>query len=349
MTRLAVLAGLIFAGLSTPALAAPAAGAGFGEWQASCDNTLVCSAIGGTSYNATPIYLQIDRGAGPGDRPTLMLGTQIGFGDPRPRSVLMRIEGADGAVLYERRLALPADQGSLYRLRLPATGPLLAAIRNGARLRLIGEGVDEGYVVKLDGSSAALRWIDERQRRAGTVTALVARGTAPASSAPPPLAPLIRRAPAVSQAHLPADPPAFVLAATADCEADGRSQAVYRLSPGKLMWLVTCNSVAGYNTGVMMYVTDEAGRRLTLPPIDHGFEDADDEADVTPDQGGSNLEYDPRTRTLRAAFYGRGMRDTGWRVEWTWDGHAFRRSLLASSGDEHATYDWPASYRARIH
>lgn len=347
MLRIIAFAGLVLLGAASPA-AAYSRPASFKDWNVVCDNTLTCSAIGGTLYTASPFYVQIVRDAGPGAQPALSIGFWRTSDAGRAPSRLW-IETADGRVLFETRLVLKEIRyWRARRLSLPLNPALLAALRDGARVRLkIEEPQADDLEVSLAGASAALRWMDARQGRAGTVTALVARGAAPAARVPPaPSAPQVRRAPAASQQGLPKRPPEW-LRAELVCEGDARpGPFVYRLGRGRLLWLAPCENIAGYNTGVRMFMSDESGRRLPDPPADRGFDDGDDEADLH--GGQTNLDFDPATRILTATVYFRQMRDCGWKVQWVWDGHAFRRVRLSMTYDEQAVFDWPVWFRARI-
>ncbi len=62
---------------------------------------------------------------------------------------------------------------------------IVAAMANGKRLTLNRKAGKEVAHASLSGSAAALRFIDAEQRRAGTVTAAVAKGTKPANTVPP--------------------------------------------------------------------------------------------------------------------------------------------------------------------
>jgi hypothetical protein len=225
----------------------------------------------------------------------------------------------------------------------PAQGAaLLAAIRNGQRLTLAPGRSD----ILLTGAAAALRWMDDQQQRAGTVTALVAKGAKPASAVPaaPPV-PLVRPGPAVSQAKLPEKLwPGMRAKLGEDCDASLSAEdydpIIARLSPGVILYGDLCYRGA-YNEIYGFLLADEKGghmRRAEIPNLD-----------------GStthllmNVGFDPETQTLSNFEKGRGFADCGGGYSWVWDGRAFRISdqteMPACRGL--SAEEWPVLFRSR--
>jgi hypothetical protein len=326
-------------GLSLAA-AAPAALANetFKDWWAACDNTRQCAAFGfgGEAFEMAG-YLKITRGAEPETAPEVRIVMEGKAGawtlsvDGRPlASVTARDEDGERAAAE-----LTAAQASA----------LIAAAANGEALQVSAGGKPLG-AISLAGSSAALRWMDDRQKRAGTVTALVAKGRAPASSMPPPQpTPVVQTAPPVSQDGLSARTPRAVSALMKDCDDDIATlevePLVARLSPGLTLWAPLCTRGA-YNMIHSFFVMDAKGVARPLAIRHPGSDDAVTEL--------MNVSYDAKTRTLYNFEKGRGLGDCGASNAWVWDGKAFVPTSQDLMGECRGVPpdDWPVTYRVEV-
>lgn len=106
-------------------------------------------------------------------------------------------EQRPGAVPVDgRTIALAADPGGKgsYRPREPRS--FLEAIVARRRADLVGAAARRLAALSTAGAAAALLYMDERQYRVGTISALVRRGPKPAAAVPrPPALPVVKRAP----------------------------------------------------------------------------------------------------------------------------------------------------------
>jgi hypothetical protein len=336
------------------ALAAPAEAQEvkhFKAWTAVCDNLKTCSALGYTEQGTdNDAFIRVTRAAGPAAEPVVRLKTALAEGDDGKAPLAWRI-GVDGATPagLEAVAARAGDDDQRRAELTPSQSrALIAALRNGSMLSLKGGKVQ--IDIGLSGSSAALLWIDDRQGRVGTVTAMAARGARPASAVPAaPPAPVIRPAPAVSQAGLPSKPPKAILASPQrkDCDSDtalSQDPLVARLGPGQVLWGAPC-SAGAYNLLSILFVADEAGkaaREITAPDAQAADPNADDEL--------MNIDYDAKTRTLTSFSKARGLGDCGSQASWVWDGKAFRLLDETVMPDcEGVTLDdWPSLYHAVV-
>ncbi|MES2343605.1 MAG: DUF1176 domain-containing protein [Pseudomonadota bacterium] len=329
----AMIAALLGALVATTAQAASKS---FQDWTAVCDNTRNCTAFGFSedSFEDRP-FLRLDRLADARAAPTIKL---VLAGETHPKTAwAVRVDGAPVAGLA------PKAKGDAEVTLTPAqTRSLLAAIRNGQRLSLApGRGE-----VMLSGAAAALRWMDDQQRRAGTVTALVAVGPKPASAVPaPPPMPLVRPGPVVSQANLPDKLlPGMRTLLGEDCDAslgaEDYAPIIARLSPGVVLFGELCYRGA-YNEIYGFLLADEQGghaRRAQIPNLD-----------------GStthllmNVDFDPETQTLSNFEKGRGIADCGGMYAWVWDGRAFRVSEQIEMPECRGLpgEEWPVLFRSR--
>lgn len=311
MRGLALLAGLMV--IAGPVSAEQTT---FKDWWVACDNLRVCTAYGFPPDEGGGMVLRVRREADANAAPELDLSVDAERGKSLDGPLSLSI----GSKVVARTSAPDGDQGDFRTWALPPTsaGPLLAAIASGDTLTLTAGSRDAG-VLSLAGASAALRWMDDRQKRAGGVTAIIAKGRAPVSAVPPPPPlPTIYRAPPVGQSGLPARPPAAVTARlkSFDCAADAPDvPEVARLSPGVLMWTIPC-WVGAYQTASALLLTDEHGGDVRLADLG-GEGDPQERALAT------SAVYDVERRELNAYAKGRGVGDCGYGATWAWTGQRF--------------------------
>jgi hypothetical protein len=320
----------------------------FKTWLAACDNLRTCSAYGFSDDAAdNPGYIRITRAAGPNAPPRVTLQGVDLNGDAKARVTWrVLVDGAAPAGLAAVATR-PSEAGPRAELSPDQARGLIAALRNGAVLTLAG--AKSPTAIPLTGAAASLLWIDDRQGRAGTITALAARGPKPAAAVPaPPLPPAIRAAPVAAQAGLPAKLPAVLAANPALSECDTGEErpepVVVRLGGGQVLWGAAC-SVGAYNVVYTALIADEAGRhaRVVHLPL----------AIATPsndDTQAMNLEYDARTGVLSSFGKGRGFGDCGEQTSWVWDGRAFRVLDDRVMPDCHgvSAADWPSVFHGVV-
>lgn len=313
----------------------------FKDWTVVCDNLRNCTVVGfGSEEGELPAILRLSRGGAAAAPARIEIDQPDGEADLKGKPPTLAIDGR--VVMTARTKPLSDAGGFTVVLDDAQVGPLLGAARNGAVLSIRTGDRTVGQV-SLAGMVAALRYADDQQRRAGTVTAMVAKGAAPASGVPaPPAAPVLRAAPAVAQAGLPSKPPAAVqaLMRKAECDVgpDGESQKpqASRLSADKVLWQIPCGGGA-YNFDSLFVVVDKAGRAALAP-----LEGVDDGL-------ATNAEYDSGTRVLSAYSKGRGIGDCGNATQWLWTGAAFETSeATVMPVCRGYGYDWPIVFHAEV-
>lgn len=333
--------GLVLAVLMLPApgLAAPPslASTEVKDWAVVCDNLRNCVANGFSQDGDDKLaILELTRAGAPDAAPRIAIEL---LGD-----LAQAIRGKSLALAVDGRtiLTVKADRDGGFALADAQVGPFLGAARNGSELS-IRLGDEALGVVSLAGMVAALRFVDDRQGRAGAVTALIAKGAKPLSATPPqPAMPVVRRAPAVAQTGLPDKPSAEVkaLMATADCDAEpdfsDAGPEAYRLSADEVLWRIPC-SAGAYNFTSLFVVADNRGGAARVAPL----EAVDDGMAV-------NAGYDPKTRMLSAYYKGRGVGDCGEADEWAWTGQSFAMTRSTFMPACRGQTDWPISYQAKV-
>ncbi|QQQ19636.1 DUF1176 domain-containing protein [Brevundimonas vitis] len=282
----------------------------FRDWIVTCDNGNDCVALSAAGNGEG--WIRIAMAAGPDARPDLSGGLLSDGGTATP-GLMMTVDGTRYALSGPGRAALPRD-----------SRVALAAMATGTSASLATR--SQSQTLSLSGVSAALLWIDERQGRLDTTTALLRRGDGPASRvpAPPPL-PRVRAASAVDQAGygegnavLPATVEALPEIQTCRADTDfspefQRAVQSARLNATTELWGVPCFSGA-YNVGYRYVISGPGGqspRAITLPTT------------AEPAETPINAEYDPATRILTAFAKGRGVGDCGFTNTWTWTGRDF--------------------------
>jgi hypothetical protein len=327
--------------LSMCALLALAAGpacatdAGFKDWWAACDNARQCTAFGySEEASESRAFLKLTRGAGAADAPAIEIMTDL-----EAAIWTVRVDGKPVAGLAGLK-----REDDRVRLTPAQSATVVAAIANGANLDVLAGG--QTAMVSLAGSSATLRWLDDQQKRAGTVTALVAKGVKPAAAVPPPPAlPLVKAAAAVSQKDLPTKLPKPVQALLTECEAGigerlETEPVIARLSPGVILYAPLCYAGA-YNLVHTFIVADEQGKGARPLTIQYQNGSATSEL--------MNINFDPQRQALSNFEKGRGVGDCGGVNAWVWTGKAFevveemRMGECRGVGAE----DWPITFRAR--
>ncbi|MBP8246309.1 MAG: DUF1176 domain-containing protein [Phenylobacterium sp.] len=328
----AMILGLLGALMAT---GAQAASKSFQDWTVVCDNTRDCSAFGFSedSFEDRP-FLHVRRSGEAKAAPVIRLVLVGEVDTPTPWAVKVDGEPVPGVA--------PKAEGDADVVLTPAqAAALLAAIRNGQKLSLAPGRGD----ILLTGVSAALRWMDDQQRRAGTVTALVAKGPRPASAVPaPPPVPLVRPGPAVSQAGLPDKlPPGMRAQLGEDCDAQERrdfTPIIARLSPGVILFGELCYLGAYNEIYAFMLADDQGGhiRQAQIPNLDGSYTNLL-----------MNVDFDVETQTLSNFEKGRGIADCGGANAWIWDGEAFQISdqteMPACRGL--SAEEWPVLFRSR--
>jgi hypothetical protein len=310
---------LILAAAAAAAAPQPGELRTFGDWIVGCDNGLTCTAIallpeaGGDGLWVT---MRFARGSEPDDAPVTTLQNV----DADPAALLA--DGRPLAVRFEGHVdgydVVPDDPAAFIQ-----------ALRQAQLLEARGaDGASVGRV-SLSGASAAMLYMDEQQRRLGTVTALVRTGGAPASSVPPPPA-----LPVVTLAPAPVGETALVLSETqvdvlrreAGCTIgevggpDHHEEVV--IAPGTTLVLLACGSGA-YNVTSIPYIAtrrDDAVA-IEIAPFDSqwGLDEPEFSRPTL-----INGQWDAESRLLREYSKARGLGDCGTHASYGWDGARFR-------------------------
>lgn len=328
----------------------------FRDWRAACDNGNACVAWGGSDSG----WIRIAIDAGPNATPTVTAGSwSLGDVGKAPESLALKIDGRNYALRAGARDAAnataAADRAREIIAALPASRSL--ALASGAQTADLPS----------SGISAALLWIDERQGRLDTNTALLRRGSRPASAVPAaPALPRVPSAPAVSQAGFEGaanpmedDPRSLTVPAAIEgrqevkaCRAENNeylNKAVLaaRLDGSTVLWGIPCGS-GTYNATYVLYLARPDGFGVRAAELLERTRRT--EGDIGgQDQWLVNPIYDAQRQTLTVFPRGRGLGDCGTITTWTWSGGRFLLSEERSMGDCWGmTPDvWPTLWRTQ--
>ena len=310
---------LLIALLALAATPVPSEVRTFHDWTVACDNGLGCEAVAllpdpdGPDIDwAELTTLVLRRGAGATDRPALMLPNLGGepaalLADGRP--VPVRFVGSvDGATVTGDDAVLVETLKSAHVLE----------VRDAA-------GASLGRI-SLSGASAAMLYMDEKQRRLDTVTAMVRPGPRPASAVPtpPPLPQVpIAAAPTDEALTIPTSVVARLRRQYGCLEYDTREDSefeTFQIETGKTLVLIPCGSGA-YNFSSVPVIAQSRGGRLTtaVAPFDRQWAIAREGHPIL-----VNAAWDAETRRLQEYSKGRGWGDCGSGAEYGWDGSRFR-------------------------
>lgn len=324
--------------IAAAALAAPQPGTlrTFADWTVGCDNGRMCQAVALLPRDgADGATLALKRGPEAAARSVIW--------------VTLRNEGAESP-------AYLAVDGRRFDLALDAASQSLR-VRDGQNVaRLLGqatriEALDRRGrvlgVVSARGSAAALLAMDVDQRRAGTIGALVRRGSAtnvpPAPALPTIISPPVpaRAARALGDGRVRQ----LLGPGLTGCDdAQGREVTTVRLDARTSLTLAThpCGNGA-YNVFSTPFLVDERGR-VTRARFDS-------EPGMQPESGGAtlvNADWDAARRRLTSFAKARGIGDCGSTQAYAWDGSRFRLVEQSVMGECRGSTDYITTWRARV-
>ncbi|NML07101.1 DUF1176 domain-containing protein [Sphingomonas sp. G-3-2-10] len=318
----------------------------FGDWAVGCDNIQRCemtSLIPGDGTEPAAGYdevsFSVERMPGPAGGFTV----EVQMPDTEDGSeVSIRIDAAI--------IAGAVPKNGLIRFTGANAAKIVAAMANGKEMNVTDIADTLIGLVSLKGSSAALRFIDAGQGRAGTVTAVVAKGGKPATTVPMAApAPQIRF---VRPAGRPEPVPAALRKALdkqTECGAvyeggTGPLPAVetFALGGGKTLVLLPCGSGA-YNYSTIPFIL--SGGKAVIAPFDRkpeGMSSTEGSPELV------NAAFDAKTGILSSYAKGRGVGDCGAGDDYVWDGTRFRLAGSRTMPDCRGSSNWLTVWRTNM-
>jgi len=306
----------------------------FKDWIVGCDNGLLCQASAMMPEGDVGITLTVRRAPEGSAAPEVWLRSF----DADPIDL-----NADGKKLG---LHLKKNADEAFVVAPADAVRLLDTMRSAKEVEVVDAAGKSIGDVSVDGATAALLYIDDKQHRLGTHGALVKRGDKPDSSVPPPPELPVRYSVKGSPKPAAKLSPAFVARVRKDndCadEKDPNLIGQDRLDAGHTFAMVTliCQSGA-YNFLSGNYVIPDGAA-----PQPAKFDDDDKSQD-----GGDlhyNLSWNAKTRRLDGLMKGRGIGDCGGSQHYVWDGTEFRLVAVEEMGECRGVVDFISVWRARV-
>lgn len=344
---------LAFAGVCTAAgiLAAPAPNVlpakvvTFKDWTVGCDNGLACQAValmpqtmpdGALSVVVTRaegaaalLAIEMSGLTSKSDRFRIVIDGKVAYaGEMQAGSEMMKVSALDAIKLA----------------RTMAKGRVMTVID--------GAGTDLG-TASLSGASAAFRYADAAQGRAGSRGAIIATGAKKSNGKTSSLPVIIAKK--IKPTDILPDTAAIVaLSENSPCATEryGPTQdAAYSLgtdaSGPQALILLNCGSGAyNFSVGVYVGLRDANGKWAFAPAkFDYTptrFAEGSDLALVV------NADWDANTQSLSGYSKGRGIGDCGSSESYVWDGSMFRLTSATLMDQCRGSLDWIPVWRATV-
>ena len=306
----------------------------FRDWTVACDNANRCAMASlGPDMGDFPEYtMEVARNAGPSG------GYEIALATTRDAA----------AAVVPASIAVDGKSLPIAGDRLSGVGAqaIVEAMANGTTLDIRDGAGRSLATVSLAGASAALRFIDAAQGRAGGVTATVAKGDTPAAQVPAAPAVPVVAAPALGSA--PAKPSAEQLAQMkriGQCAMPEGAEAkpeTAALGDGATLVVLPC-SAGAYNVIGALFVIREGQVAPADTDAPAGF-DATGADSQTPVRSVVNGTFDGGLLTSYAK--GRGLGDCGVSQGFAWDGTRLRlveqSAMIECRGNPNFLRTWHA-------
>jgi len=335
MTMLLLLA-------AAAAMAHPSELKTFKDWTVGCDNGRACHMTSlmpedGDWDSPVTLSLERDPAANAPVKVTLM---------PGPDAV------AGFVVIGGKRLALRGKQASGdYVFDAAGATEVIKAIRNQPSIEVLDRKGTSLGAISLAGASAALLYIDDAQKRTGTVTALARPGSAAAATVPPPPSlPTVRSAAVAGAKEI-----AISAAQMAKVRKDHQCIPEQKDWPG---YDVETHAIDANHTLILMGCGAGAYNYSSVPLIATrtrtGIDVKVAQFDLKQSQGDSgdpllvNADWVPTDGTLTEFAKGRGIGDCGTGNDYAWDGGRFRLVNQITMGECRGSMDYITTWRAKV-
>ncbi|SDV46678.1 DUF1176 domain-containing protein [Chitinasiproducens palmae] len=313
----------------------------FGDWVVGCDNQRSCVAIGMPSEDGQiGAYVRIARSGVRDDLPTVTIAyyTDKKVGNPQIVTTPAPAKDASQQGSFGSRCE---DDFCIATLRGADAMRFIDALRDAKTLTvaLRAKVPTDASVVSLKGSAAALLYVDDRQQRIGTPSALLRRGTRAIATIPDvPALPQVQALTLTVPKTLPASAKQLPKA-NEDCP-QGTEPIAFQDARGAMLYGV-CEIGGAYNMSYTMYLPSTAAK-TTGGSRKNGAPVAGDSL--------TNPWLNKDGKTLSTFDKGRGIGDCGASSDLAWTGTALvevaRSAMPVCKGVPMDA--WPTTYRAAV-
>jgi len=297
----------------------------FRDWIAGCDNTRSCTALSLPRESDDEVaFLRLDRAAGPEGAPVLALKLRAHKLKPR-FTVALALDGAPFPAAAQPLQATSID-GEVAEIAIASAQAeaLIAAARKATSLTARID--TRTFTVSLAGSVAAMLWIDERQGRLNTPSALIRKGTTGTVPAAPAV-PVIAGKPAAGKPLAKPEATALPKAMRAELnrrEPDSCEELPDGFTGGDEAWalddtlrlVVVACSRGAYNVNSQFWLVSGRDVAKAKPAAFEG-------SGNSPANELVNADFDPETGQVSFYAKGRGIGDCGASGSYGWTGARF--------------------------
>lgn len=299
----------------------------FRDWSVDCVNTGACYTSSFTRSQSVWVDVRIVRDWQAEAQPLIRLTTNTEL--PQDGTLRFDVDGTPVEELPIEQLremqpgvTAPAGfrplggEGFWYPSG-PASATLLKAMQEGNVLTItlpaVGGSKPIAVPIPLLGLTASLRWLDNRQERAGTVAAIISPGTDPAKDAPHAL-------PIVSSDQLPPEVAAIWSANRLCSEIDPAIFASLNavrvpVADNASLYIIPCGAPTAYNSPYVAILSgqDGAARQIHVARMS-------DKGPIASDLI-YNARWYPADQHLVSYFKGSGVGECGLWNRWVWNGN----------------------------
>lgn len=230
---------------------------------------------------------------------------------------------------------------------------LARAMAKGKVMTVIdGAGTDLG-TASLSGASAAFRYTDAAQGRAGSRGAIIATGPKMASAKKAVL-PVVAAKKIKPSDILPDATALVALSEGSPCAAErfGSTQdtayslGIAAVGPQALVMLNCGAGAYNFSSGIYVGKSDAKGKWTFEPArFDYGASGFSEDSKIPILV---NSDWDAATQTISSYAKGRGIGDCGSSESWVWDGTMFRLISASVMGECRGSLDWIPIWRAEV-
>lgn len=314
----------------------------FGDWAVGCDNVRHCTAVSLMEMESgeNQLTVAITRSGGRNDVAKLSIAN---IENRKPGDLSLVIDGTVTLGTAEIK-----GEDDPFSFDLTADG--IAKLKAGRAVELRDTAGASLGGASLKGVVAALLFMDDRQGRAKTDTALIATGPMSGSglSAPPPAPVVTNRLWAKGGTFALSSKDMTTLQQRTGCDAEDpqiNPREAYRLDSRTWLALVPCGSGAYNFTSVPVLVTrGSISRKMKIAEFDYspGFTEAGGPPVLV------NADWDAATGQLSSFAKGRGLSDCGNAETYVWDGRRFRMISKIAMEECRGVIDWIPVWQAKV-
>ncbi|HEY0625126.1 MAG TPA: DUF1176 domain-containing protein [Allosphingosinicella sp.] len=309
----------------------------FKDWLVGCDNGRACHA---TSLGPDAAEQRFDVSIKRGPEPDAEVEIEIWSVDPQVKALAV-----DGKPL---RLTLTPSR-EVWPIEGEARTYFLDAVKPGRQLQFLKADGSIHAVTSLEGLNAALLYMDDRQKRVETMSALIRKGSEPSFKVPKaPILPVVEVPPPSKEPPLTIGEAMVKQLQKDNCdfelEAEEPGAETARLDAHHTLAMIPLRCWSGaYNHASLLLVNWGEGKWKPVRFDTDSFDETDNPPGIA-----FNAMWEPEKNLLTTYMKGRGIGDCGVIHNYAWDGTRFRLVERADMSECRGSVDYITTWRAEI-